>query len=182
MRHFLFAAALGACALSGCASVETPASMSDVDAALAAMNRSMVGTWTGTVERVDPATGGITATSDAFNFTVTDETGLDFAFWRADGLTLSAYQGDGRYRQRSWTAAGALSVDEVRSSGMTGPDANGRWTLTETSVASNDDGATESRTRYVFEPPVLTSYGEERPAGSDAAYTHVSSGEWTLLP
>ncbi|MCG8441613.1 MAG: hypothetical protein MI723_07390 [Caulobacterales bacterium] len=148
--------------------------------AIAAMNASLAGHWTGAAESRSPQTGETVSVDDAFTFVVTGEDGIDYAFWGPQGMTWAVHEGDAVFRHHSFANDGTGEVMTVRMSEAHGPDEAGDWSIVETAATSGEDGAgLEQRSTYALTGGVFTVNVAVRAAGGEADYELIYSGSYT---
>jgi hypothetical protein len=144
IRH-ITCAALGAAVLA-----LAPALAQDEQAARNAIVASLAGSWTGSGQRMDPATQVMAPMEDAFSVAVIAADGRSFAYWNAEVLLISEDLGDGDRHDRTWVA-GQLVVEETGPFGVVeGPDADGNWTVTRVGQLQTPNGALDQTTTYAM--------------------------------
>jgi hypothetical protein len=114
--------------------------LSRLDKSIAAIHATLPGHWTGFSETENLETGKIARTDVAIGYTTISKDKLDYANWGPRGLTLTYYQGDGKFLLQQWPYEGEPSTIEYQVMAVTPPDTAGNWSSDELVSAKDAQG------------------------------------------
>jgi hypothetical protein len=165
IRHTI--AALGAAALLVAPVLVSPALAQDEQAGRVAIIASLQGAWTGTGQRMNPATQAMEPSTDAFNIAVISEDGRTFAYWTAQALLISEDLGDGDRRDRTWVGGRPVSDETLPFGYVEGPDPDGNWRVTRAGQIQGPAGPLDQTTIYAMTDGAYTVRSYVTPAGGE---------------